>query len=98
VKKQRLFQEGISWLLVYSSAAGIGVDVNNVERIAQWLFRLFTTFDNLWQWFGRCARDPQRSGLAMLFSEPSKIVDWGIGEGHVLEGFRAYDKPDGEDT
>jgi len=26
------------------------------------------------------------------------IVDWGVGDGHVLEGFRAYNKPAGTDT
>jgi len=34
----------------------------------------------------------------MLFYERSKIVDWGIGNGHVLEGFLAYNKPAGTDT
>jgi len=29
----------------------------------------------------------------MLFYEPSKIIDWGVGDGDVLEGFRAYNKP-----
>ena len=34
----------------------------------------------------------------MLFYEASKIVDWGVGDGHVLEGFRAYNKPASMDT
>ena len=80
------------------SAAGMGVDVNNVEQIAQWWFPLLATFDDLWQRFGRCVWDQKLSELAMLFYEPSKIVDWGVGNGHVLEGFRAYNKPAGIGT
>ena len=95
---QQLFREGITRLLVCASAAGMGVDVNDVERFAQWQFPLCATFDDLWQMFGRCARDPKLAGLAMLIYEPSKIVDWAIGDGHVLEGFRAYNKPAGMDT
>jgi len=34
VKTQQLFREGISRLLVSTSTAGMGVDVNNVERVA----------------------------------------------------------------
>jgi hypothetical protein len=97
-KTKQLFREGITRLLVCTSAAGMGVDVNDVERVAQWRFPFLATFDDLWQRFGRCARDPKLSGLAMLFYEPSKIVDWGVGDGHVLEGFRAYNKPAGTDT
>ena len=79
-------------------AAGMGVYVNDVERVAQWQFPLLATFDDLWQRFGRCAQDPKLAGLAILFYEPSKIVDWGVGDGHVLEGFRAYNKPANTDT
>jgi hypothetical protein len=76
----------------------MGVDVNDVERVAQWRFPLLATFNDLWQRFSKCARDSKLSGLGMLFYEPSKIVDWGVGDGHVLEGFPAYTKPTGTDT
>jgi hypothetical protein len=76
----------------------MGVDVNDVERVVQWQFPHLATFDNLLQRFGRCVRDPKLSGLAMFFYEPSKIVDWGIGDGHVLEGFWAYNQPACTDT
>ena len=56
-KTQQLFREGVSRLLVCTSAAGMAVDVNDVERVAQWRFRLLATFDDLWQRFGRCAQD-----------------------------------------
>ncbi|KAF8241246.1 hypothetical protein K440DRAFT_523173, partial [Wilcoxina mikolae CBS 423.85] len=59
------FREGITRLLVCTSAAGIGVDINDVERVVQWWLPLLATFDDLWQRFGRCARDPKLSGLAM---------------------------------
>jgi len=97
-KTQQLFREGNMRLLVCISDAGMGVDVNNVERVAQWRFPLLATFDDLWQRFGQCTRDPKLSGLAMLFYEPSKIVDWGVGDGHVLEGFRTFNKASGTDT
>jgi superfamily II DNA helicase RecQ len=97
-KTQQLFREGITRLLVCTSAVGMDVDVNDVERVAQWRFPLRTTLDDLWQRFGRCPRDPKLSALAMVFYEPSKIVDWGFSDGHVLEGFRAYNKPASTDT
>jgi len=97
-KTQQLFREGITRLLVCTSAGGMGIDVNDVERVAQWRVSLPATFDNLWQWFGQCARDPKLSGLAMLFYEASKIADWGIDDGHVFEGFWAYNKPASMDT
>jgi len=97
-KTQQLFGVGITRLLVCTLAAGMGVDVNDVERVAQWQFPLLATFDDLWQQFSQCSWDPKLSGRALLFYEPWKIGDWGVGDGHVLEGFRAYNKPASTDT
>jgi superfamily II DNA helicase RecQ len=45
---QQLFRQGITRLLVCTSASGMGVDVNDVERVSQSQFPLLATFDNLW--------------------------------------------------
>ena len=34
----------------------------------------------------------------MMVYELSKIDDWGVGDGHVLKGFQAYNKPASTDT
>ncbi|KAF8242678.1 hypothetical protein K440DRAFT_523521, partial [Wilcoxina mikolae CBS 423.85] len=54
---QQLFRDGTTRILVCTSAAGMGVDIPDVDRIAQWRFPLLGGFDDLWQRFGHAARD-----------------------------------------
>ncbi|EJF56826.1 hypothetical protein DICSQDRAFT_35802, partial [Dichomitus squalens LYAD-421 SS1] len=45
-----------------------GVDITDIELVVQW--RTTCDLNSLWQRFSRAARDPSRTGLAILFVEP----------------------------
>jgi hypothetical protein len=63
---------------VCTSAAGMGVDANNVELIAEWRFPLLATFNDLWQGFCQCGRDPKLCELDIGCYEPLTSVGWAL--------------------
>ena len=43
------------------------MDIPNIKIVIQW--RATPSLSALWQWFGRCARDPTLEGTAIIFTE-----------------------------
>ncbi|KAI0763973.1 P-loop containing nucleoside triphosphate hydrolase protein [Trametes elegans] len=63
------FRRGKIRILVCTDAAGMGCNVRDVDLVVQW--RLPSTLSNFIQRAGRAARDPSRSGIAVLLVERS---------------------------
>ncbi|KAI0772184.1 P-loop containing nucleoside triphosphate hydrolase protein [Irpex lacteus] len=63
------FRSGEIRILVCTDAAGMGINVPDVDVVVQW--KLPATLSNFIQRAGRAARDRRRRGLAVLLVEPS---------------------------
>ncbi|KAF7792564.1 hypothetical protein EIP86_003605 [Pleurotus ostreatoroseus] len=59
--------------LTCTDAFGMGVDISDVEIVVQW--RLTCDLDTLWQRFGRAARGPGTTAVAVLFVEDKYCDD-----------------------
>ncbi|EJF62758.1 P-loop containing nucleoside triphosphate hydrolase protein [Dichomitus squalens LYAD-421 SS1] len=68
----REYQEGKLYGLYCTDSFGMGVDISDIELVVQWrtTSRCTCDLDSLWQRFGRAARDPSRTALAVLFVDP----------------------------
>ncbi|RPA73726.1 P-loop containing nucleoside triphosphate hydrolase protein [Ascobolus immersus RN42] len=53
-------------VLVATEAAGMGLDIRDVEIVVQYRIGTNTTAADVWQRLGRCARDETIQGLALL--------------------------------
>ncbi|KAL7271713.1 ATP-dependent DNA helicase RecQ [Rhizina undulata] len=73
-KHVQLFICGEIRILGYTDAAGLGVNIEDVERIVQWNLPLSNSFDTLWQSIGRCVRNKDLKGMGLLFFEHDKAV------------------------
>lgn len=60
-----------------------GVDMQKVSFVGQW--KCTCSSDTLWQRFGRAARDPSRSAIAVLFAEPKHFDEWKEAEAKRME-------------
>jgi hypothetical protein len=67
-------REGICRIMVCTDAVGMGLDVPDIERVVQWRVPQWMTLASWWQRAGRAARDPEFSGVAIIYYEPSLIV------------------------
>jgi hypothetical protein len=67
-------REGICRIMVCTDAVGMGLDVPDIERVVQWRVPQWMTLASWWQRAGRAARDPEYSGVAIIYYEPSHIV------------------------
>jgi hypothetical protein len=67
-------REGICRIMVCTDAVGMGLDVPDIERVVQWRVPQWMTLASWWQRAGRAARDPEYSGVAIIYYEPSLIV------------------------
>lgn len=61
-------QESGIRIMVATSAVGMGMDIVDVDVVVQWDLPLDQEISDLWQRWGRVARAPGRSGLAVLFA------------------------------
>ncbi|KAF4622423.1 hypothetical protein D9613_008999 [Agrocybe pediades] len=64
-----LFREGIVRVLICTDAAGMGCNISNIDVVVQW--KLPSCVSAFVQRAGRAARDPSRTGLAVLLVEKS---------------------------
>ncbi|KAI7815953.1 hypothetical protein BC939DRAFT_378746, partial [Gamsiella multidivaricata] len=62
------FRQGSILLLLSTEAAGMGCDINNVDRIVQ--VKCPTSISSFVQRLDRVARDPKRQGLGILLTLP----------------------------
>jgi superfamily II DNA helicase RecQ len=70
----KAFMDGKLRIMVCTDAAGMGVDIKDVVRVVQYKTPVGQGFDTLWQRFGRCARDAEVSGVALLLYEKDRVV------------------------
>lgn len=76
---------GTCRILVCTEAAGMGVDVSDVVRVIQWTIPRHVNPASFWQRAGRCGRNRDIAGIAILFyNKVQRIPD---GAGHPLEIF-----------
>jgi hypothetical protein len=68
-------REGICRIMVCTEAVGMGLDVPDIERIIQWRVPQFLTLSSWWQRAGRAARNPEYSGVAIIYYEPNLQVE-----------------------
>ncbi|RPB21214.1 hypothetical protein L211DRAFT_765777, partial [Terfezia boudieri ATCC MYA-4762] len=64
-----VIKTGKSRIMIATSAWGLGINDKDVERVIQWGIRRLDNLDTLVQRFGRCARDPNKQGVCILFTE-----------------------------
>ncbi|KAG0346486.1 hypothetical protein BGZ54_005214, partial [Gamsiella multidivaricata] len=67
-KTMEAFRQGSILLLLSTEAAGMGCDINNVDRIVQ--VKCPTSISSFVQRLDRVARDPKRQGLGILLTLP----------------------------
>ena len=68
------FVTGECRILIYTEAAGMGVDVPDVLRVIQWTISRQLNISNFWQWAGRAGHNWNLSGVAILFYNKSQQV------------------------
>lgn len=61
------FLDGDCRILVCTDAAGMGMDIPNIQIVVQFRISKNLTLADLWQRLGRCARDQKIHGLAVVF-------------------------------
>ncbi|KAF7969654.1 hypothetical protein HWV62_26757 [Athelia sp. TMB] len=66
-----LLDRGILWGLYATVAFGFGMDLPNIDIVAQW--RATCDMSDLWQCFGRVARAIGREGTGILFFERAHL-------------------------
>ncbi|KAF8475091.1 P-loop containing nucleoside triphosphate hydrolase protein, partial [Kalaharituber pfeilii] len=67
------FRQGDTRILVCTDAAGMGVDIPDVELVVQWDIKDFLTLSDLWQRLGRAGRDPNIQATAVVYA-PSHFL------------------------
>lgn len=70
-----------------ADAAGMGVDIPDVDVVIQWDISEHLTLAMLWQRFGRAGRDPSLDALAIAFVFEKHLLPLDIPEGSIWEGF-----------
>jgi hypothetical protein len=64
-------RDGICRIMVCTDAVGMGLDVPDIARIVQWRVPPSLTVSGWWQRAGRAARDPKRTGVAIVYYNPA---------------------------
>jgi hypothetical protein len=62
-------------------AAGMGVDIPDIEVVMQWKISPHLTIATLWQRIGRAGRDPKVKAISVLFVDQKQILPKEIPEG-----------------
>jgi hypothetical protein len=81
----RLFKAGDSRILVCTDAAGMGMDIRNINIVIQFKLTEQLSLADLWQRLGRCARDQTIEGLALVFVDDKYCFDAAVSEENLLE-------------
>lgn len=68
------FLGGDCRILVCTEAAGMGVDVPDVSRVIQWTVSRQLNISNFWQRAGRCGRNRNLPGVAVLFYNKTQRI------------------------
>ena len=72
------FTQGTCRILVCTEAAGMGVDISDIVRVIQWTIPRHVNLANFWQRAGRCGRNRNISGIAILFYNKVQCIPQGI--------------------
>lgn len=67
-------RNGDAKIVVYTDAAGLGVDISDVEIIVQWKIADHLTLAGLVQRIGRAGRDSSVEAIAVVMTQPSYIL------------------------
>ena len=63
----KLFRDGDTRMLICMDAAGMGLDIPDIDIIIQWGVSSILTFSGWYQRGGRASCDPRCSGLFILY-------------------------------
>ena len=74
---------GTCRILVCTEAAGMGVDVSDIVQVIQWTIPRHVNLANFWQCAGRCGRNTETSGIAILFYNKAQCIP--DSTGHPLQ-------------
>ncbi|KAL7267476.1 hypothetical protein RUND412_009939, partial [Rhizina undulata] len=84
------FAKGQCRILVFTEAAGMGLDISDIVRVIQWNVPSLLNFSAWWQRAGRGGRSREVQAVAILFYNP----DYKIKEAGEWERFSvAFDAP-----
>ena len=75
------FKMGNTRVLVCTDAAGMGVDIRNVQVVVQWGLSNHLTLATLWQRIGRAGRDPGMRAVSVVFVEERYVLPEDTSEG-----------------
>jgi hypothetical protein len=64
-------KDGRTRIIICTDAFGLGVNVPDIDRVIQWDVTETLNINALQQRVGRCARDPTRVGIAVIFVKKS---------------------------
>ena len=68
------FARGDTRILVCTEACGMGVDIQDIERIIQWRLTPLINLSVIWQRLGRCARGVNRTGIGIIMFQKSTVI------------------------
>ena len=101
-KSRKLFSEdffqGNTRIWVCTEVAGLGVNIPNVLRMAQWKLYEYFTFPALIQKIGCTARSICYTGIATVFVESKHVLPKEILEDSDFEGLNSAVALDGEEV
>jgi superfamily II DNA helicase RecQ len=69
-----LFLTGDCRIMVCTDAAGMGMNIPNVQIVIQYKLTENVTLADVWQRLGRCARDPSIKGLGLILVDEKYIL------------------------
>ena len=69
----KMVQDGRCRIAICTDAFGMGVDIPDIMRVIQWDMDGRLNLNSLIQRIGRCARDPKRTGNAVIYVKPSLL-------------------------
>jgi superfamily II DNA helicase RecQ len=80
-------------ILVCTDAAGMGMNIPNIEVVIQYRLSENITLSDLWQRLGRCARDQAICGLALVFVDEKFILPYQFDDSASHTAMEIYTRP-----
>jgi len=83
-----VFCSGVIRILICTDAAGMGVDILDVDLVIQWRLHPHLTLATLWPRIGRARRQKTRFAVMVIFVEPQFTLPESLPPGSVFTGYQ----------
>ena len=82
------FRSSVIRILICTGAAGMGVDIPDVDVVIQWRLHPHLTLATLWQRIGRAGRLKTRIAVSEIYVEPRYMLPESLPPGSVVTGYQ----------